>query len=129
MGRKPKNSEGITDEQKEILTNLRDALSAALGGAPAADAGDGSGGDDGLGGLGDNTDDLLGGGEPAADEPTEDDVRENLKKVIAAYGKDGKATVAKLLKKLGAGALSELEAEKYAEAIELCGKVIKAKKK
>jgi hypothetical protein len=104
---------GITDEQKELLTNLRDALSAALGGGAEAgedpsDAGD----DDGLGG-----DDDLGGEDDAA---TEEQVRAALKKVLKAKGKE---TVAKILKKFGAETLPELDAEKYAEVIKLAEKV------
>lgn len=127
MARRAATTSTTTDElilSAEDLATLATLLRKLIGstaGAPAAPAEEAepeepaAEEDDGLGLDGEDE-------EPAG--PTLDDVREKMKAVIAAKGRD---TVAKILAKFGASKLPDLDEEKFADAIALADKVLAKK--
>jgi hypothetical protein len=125
---------GLSDEQRITLLNLYLALGTVLGntsgtqadpGAAPADADEPADDDGGLSdlggddGLGDESGDDL---EDEAPAVTMEDVRAQLKKVLAKHGDKGKAKVAAILGKFGAKTMPELDEEKFQACIDLAKK-------
>ncbi len=124
----------VSDEQKQLLTDLYVALGALLGLSTPATPGelselggdtpaDGGGDLDGLGDTpGDDGLDGLGGDDKPA-EITEEQVRDAFKGVLKKHGKDkGREKAALIMKKFGAATLPEIKVKNYEAVIELCKK-------
>lgn len=117
----------MTPKQIATLADQFDQLSAlflAISGTfRPAESGGGKAGGDGKAGKAVR-------GKPAAangdDEITEDTLREKLTAIAEKHGKD---RVAEVLAEVGAGRLSEVEEESYADLAEACDKVLAAKTK